>query len=550
VRVNLLLLSAVLILQSAFSGCGYLSLTRKTKFEPKTEDVLLTIAESEDGPYRRIKDKNYQIKLNHWKKNYWVKQERNGFVSQTIEITRTAPNHLKRVDILTMVSLDITMTIMAGLKIQSIVGNTAPQPAPDPVLYTAIAAGLGGWAATMPAPGKLYPRKIELPELLPILKRDTGQLWLVANETEFRLKKKGVRVRDYQSKEKYSKGYGYDTRDTAENFEFVEELKLYNQLVGQLKELEFNLDSSKASNTNCLRLDNQLTSVVFNVADNKINCELKSAWALETNDQLQYIYDKSFSTTSEWVEFNESGLETSKQEEAITAAFDDAVGLALKRFVALDTVQSILNNPAPIPLAEEEELILNTGDKHASSVAEVVKAVFTIVTTEGHGSGCLITPDGYIVTNAHVVDDDTTGLEAILNEDVDKRFPLKFIRMNEAVDLALLKLDTTGLVPVKLGKNVPTETGSDVYAVGTPADIELGQSVTRGIISGKRKFGGHAFIQTDVAINPGNSGGALIKKDGTVLGIVTAELKNRQIDDIGFAIPAKTIESALKIKVQ
>lgn len=533
-----------------FSGCGYLSLTRKTQFQPQTEDVTLTIAETEEGPYRRIKDKNYKIKLNHWKKNYWVKQERNGFVSQTIEVTRSAPNHLKRVDILTMVSADLVMTVMAVLKIQSVMGNTAPQPAPDPVLYAAVAVGLGGWAATMPAPGRLFPKKMELPELLPILKRDTGQLWLVANETEFRLKKKGVRVRDYESRKKHANGYGYDTRDTAENFEFVEDLKLYNQLVQSLSELEFNLDSSKATNDNCLRLDNQITSVIFNVADDKINCELKSAWALETNDQLQYIYDRSFRTTSEWIDFKESDLDETQQEATIASAFDEAMGLALNRFIALDTIQSILNNPAPIPLAEEEELILNSGSKHASSVAEVVKAVFTVVTPDGHGSGCLITPDGYIVTNAHVVEGDTAELEAILTEDVDKRFPLKFIRMNEAVDLALLKLDTTGLVPVKLGVNSQSETGSDVYAIGTPADIELGQSVTRGIISGKRKFGGHSFIQTDVAINPGNSGGALIQKDGTVLGIVTAELKNRRIDDIGFAIPSRAIESALKIKIQ
>lgn len=327
-------------------------------------------------------------------------------------------------------------------------------------------------------------------------------------------------------------------------------MDLYPQLVESLEELEFHLDSTEATDLNCLRIDNQITKVTFAIADDKINCTMKSAWALETNDRLQYLYDKGFSTTSEWVDFDEKTGTGEELREAITAAFNEATGLALKKFIALDTIQSILNAPAPIPLAEEEELILETGGKYASSVAEVVKAVFTIVTPDGHGSGCLITPDGYIITNAHVVEDDTTDLEAILSSDVDKRVPLKFIRMNEAVDLALLKIDTTGLVPVKIGSAVNAETGKDVYAVGTPADIELGQSVTRGIISGKRKFGGHAFIQTDVAINPGNSGGALIDKQGVVLGIVTAELKSRKIDDIGFAIPSNTIESALKLQLK
>jgi serine protease Do len=121
--------------------------------------------------------------------------------------------------------------------------------------------------------------------------------------------------------------------------------------------------------------------------------------------------------------------------------------------------------------------------------------------------------------------------------------------MNEAVDLALLKLDTTGLMPLKLAEEEDINTGADVYAIGTPADLELGQTVTRGIVSGKRKFGGHSVVQTDVAISAGNSGGAMISKDGLLLGIVTAEMRSRKVDDIGFALPAHIIESALKISL-
>ena len=117
------------------------------------------------------------------------------------------------------------------------------------------------------------------------------------------------------------------------------------------------------------------------------------------------------------------------------------------------------------------------------------------------------------------------------------------------MDLALLKLDTSGLKPLKFATPDQIETGSDAYAIGTPADIDLGQTVTRGIISGKRKFGGHQLIQTDVAISPGNSGGALIRPDGIVMGIVTSALDGKEINDIGFAIPAPIIESALKINL-
>ena len=544
------LLAALFFVQPFISGCGYISLTRKTQFIPGTEDATVYIADGEEGPYKKIQEKNRKIKLNHWRKDYWVKQESKGFVSQTIQIKRDAPNHLKRVDILTMVSLDIVMTAMSAIKIQSVTGRFGGATAPDPVLYTAVAVGLAGWGAIMPAPGRLFPRKVELPELLPILKRDTHQLWLVANDTEFRLKKAGIRVRDYESRQEYTESYGYDSRDSVEAFEFLEDEDLNPSLVSSLKELEFNLDSTDATNENCLRIDNQVTGVLFCVAEDKILCEVKSAWALETHDQLQFLYDKGFVTSSEWADFNEDSFTEEEKQKAIRSTFNEAMHLGLTKFISLDTIQSILNAPAPIPLAEEEELVLKTGSSHASSVAEVVKSVFTVVTPNGHGSGCLITPDGYIVTNAHVVEDDTVDIEVIVSENVDLRFPVKVVRTNDAVDLALLKLDTTGLLPVKLGLTTKAETGTDVYAVGTPADIELGQSLSRGIISGRRKFGGHAFIQTDVAINPGNSGGALISKDGTVLGIVTAELKNRRIDDIGFAIPSSVVEAALKIKLE
>lgn len=544
------ILAFIFIAQLLLSSCGYIALSRKTRFVPKTDGVTISIADKEDGTYTLIDEANYKIKLNHWRKEYWIKQEKNGFVSQTIQIKKDAANHFKRVDMLTVVSIDIVAAIMAGVTLQNKVRSSGITPPPTPLFYTTLGLGIAGWGAVIPSPGRLFPKRVELPDLTPIIKRDTGQLWLVANETEFRLKKGGIRVRDYDSREEYAKGYGYDTRDSIDDFNQIEDYNLYPVLIESLTKLEYNLDSTEATNENCLRLDLQVRKVVFSAAENRIICKLSSAFALETNDQLQFIYDKGFSTESDWMDFKEDGLETEGRQKIISNVFTQAIDLALKEFMALDTVQSILNAPAPIPLADEEELTLIAGSKHASSVAEVVKAVCTIVTPKGHGSGCLVTPDGYIITNAHVVADDTTGLEAILSSNVDERIPLKFIRMNDAVDLALLKIDTTGLVPVKLGSSEDVETGADVYAIGTPADIELGQSVSRGIISGKRKFGGHAFIQTDVAINPGNSGGALINKDGIVLGIVTAELKNREIDDIGFAIPSDAIESALKIKLQ
>jgi len=86
-----------------------------------------------------------------------------------------------------------------------------------------------------------------------------------------------------------------------------------------------------------------------------------------------------------------------------------------------------------------------------------------------------------------------------------------------------------------------------VYAIGTPSDIELGQTLSKGIISGKRLFNQKQYIQTDVSINSGNSGGALIDPQGNLLGIISAKIVGVGIEGLGFAIPIKYINESLVV---
>ena len=122
------------------------------------------------------------------------------------------------------------------------------------------------------------------------------------------------------------------------------------------------------------------------------------------------------------------------------------------------------------------------------------------------------------------------------------------VRVNAEMDLALIKIDADGLSAFQLPSVSGAEIGSDVYAIGTPADKELGQTVSKGIISGRRKIEGHSLLQTDVSINGGNSGGALVARSGQLLGIVNAKLVGRGIEGIGFAIPAEQVTEALQLK--
>ena len=155
--------------------------------------------------------------------------------------------------------------------------------------------------------------------------------------------------------------------------------------------------------------------------------------------------------------------------------------------------------------------------------------------SQGVGTGCIISQDGYILTNNHVVE----GADQIKVKRSDgKEFDGRIIGRDPKTDLALVKIDGgSDLKPLKLGDSEALKVGNWVVAVGSPFGLE--QTVTAGIVSAKGRVIGSGpydnFIQTDASINPGNSGGPLINMQAEVVGINTAIIASGQ--GIGFAIP-------------
>ena len=170
----------------------------------------------------------------------------------------------------------------------------------------------------------------------------------------------------------------------------------------------------------------------------------------------------------------------------------------------------------------------------------------------GEGSGVIISPDGYIITNNHVVD----GATAMTVTMADKReLKARVIGTDAKTDVALIKVDAANLPYAHLGNSSSVEVGDIALAMGNP--FGLGQTVTMGIISatGRGNLGiedYEDFIQTDASINPGNSGGALVNTRGEVIGINTAILsRSGGNNGVGFAIPidmVRQITSQLKEK--
>ncbi len=165
-------------------------------------------------------------------------------------------------------------------------------------------------------------------------------------------------------------------------------------------------------------------------------------------------------------------------------------------------------------------------------------------TQQGLGSGVVITADGYILTNNHVIDG-ADDVRVSIGEST-KRYEAKVVGRDAFSDLAVLKIEATGLSPAVFGDSEQLQVGDVVLAIGNPFGV--GQSVSRGIVSALSRGVGigpiEDFIQTDAAINPGNSGGALIDTEGRVVGINTAILsRSGGFAGVGFAIPINLVRN-------
>lgn len=163
----------------------------------------------------------------------------------------------------------------------------------------------------------------------------------------------------------------------------------------------------------------------------------------------------------------------------------------------------------------------------------------------GVGSGFVLTTDGYVMTNAHVVD----GADEVIVTLSDKReFKARIIGADSRTDVAVVKIDATGLPAVRVGDVNQLKVGAWVIAIGSPFNLE--NTVTAGIVSAKQRDTGEflPLLQTDVAINPGNSGGPLINMRGEVVGI-NSQIYSRSGGYMGisFAIP---IDEAIRVSDQ
>ena len=305
-----------------------------------------------------------------------------------------------------------------------------------------------------------------------------------------------------------------------------------------LDTLNYNKEKGTKNFGNSLFLNAKILSVHLKkyedvCLDTKVNffeTTLEIEWQLLNFDKQVNFSKKILSTSGEFIDKN-----------GVQLSMKDALTVSFYRLLEDEALETLLK-------VEEEEVsdsvVIQLKKKnYVASLDDALNASFTIKTNNGHCSGFAISEDGYIITNFQALEK-AKSIKVI--DKNGKEFPAVLIKKNKKLDLALIKVNAVSFESVfQLPSQKQYAIGEEIFVVGCPEYIELGQTLSKGIISGYRKIDNQNLIQMDASVNEGSSGGPLISKNGQLFGVVNSKIKKIGVEGIGFVIPAELIKETL-----
>lgn len=377
--------------------------------------------------------------------------------------------------------------------------------------------------------------------------RQDGEKYVYIEKTSFNLDQEDFQVKTVKGKH-YKKGKEkvYDLNTNEEKIEI--DNSIFSDNLQKLL-VDYNYADTTGTilkkNTNSLYINASVNNVeLFDIFHWEAKRRQSYVTAVVNIDwELTDIYGQKLYIQTLEGKSGEFKISEKSGKDPVNASINDGVTSSFLRFINTPEFRTFMR------LEEDKEVIydnltLKKGQK-PQEVSQAMEASVTIATDLGHGSGFAVSADGYILTNFHVVANAKTI--TVHNND-GSTLEAEVVRKNEFKDLALLKVKKEYPYAFALQAKKNFKVGDDIYAIGTPNSVELGQSLSRGIISGERSNDEDHYIQTDASINTGNSGGPLVNSRGELLGVVNSKLSGIGIEGIAFAIPGFEIEAALFIK--
>ena len=252
----------------------------------------------------------------------------------------------------------------------------------------------------------------------------------------------------------------------------------------------------------------------------------------------QSIYSKKTTTKSGDFSFDYY------KEKVVATALEDAVSNSFLNFMNKKKVKGNLKKSKFGAEPKQKILELFKGS-YVDNMDDALNSTVTIKAKNGSASGFKVGKDGYIITNFNIIANSEDKITIITKD--NKEYEGKLIRKNESLDLALIRVDATFDKHFEIAKENTINTGDSIFLIGTPKSIDLGQTISKGTISGYKENEGVKFIQTDANINDENSGGPMIDKDGKLIGIINAKFCGLTKGD-SFVLPSELLTSSLFIK--
>lgn len=275
---------------------------------------------------------------------------------------------------------------------------------------------------------------------------------------------------------------------------------------------------------------------------------------LDTDYDFGFKFGKDDSDEAKKDEDTDKSADSDSLFDSINKTDSDSDGATPK---AAPDASTVVNKSAATIKAENQPEDIDSAEYTArKAFKRVENSVVNVVVYNGEvgneddaastGSGIIISEDGYIVTNSHVINDSKKyGVEIITT--AGDSYIATVVGYDSRTDLAVLKINDFGLTAAEFVNSDQIEVGQDAIAVGNPGGMAYSNSLTRGCVSALNRTVSTnkmvTYIQTDAAINPGNSGGPLLNSAGQVMGITTVKIANSDYEGMGFAIPSNTVIS-------